>query len=332
MPSVSSTYFPWQMALWQQLQQRHLAQRLPHALLLTGASGLGKLQLAQRFAQSLLCQHPIPASGEPCTTCRSCQLLHAGSHPDYRLLRPEEEDKPIKVDQVRELCTFLGYTPQYGGYKVAVLEPAERMNLNAANSLLKTLEEPPGTCLIMLVSSDPVRLPITVRSRCQTLTLATPNADVALTWLRQQLPDQQGELANMLGAAAGAPLSALRYAQDQPRWQRRRTLAESYAQVSSGRLNPLSAAQLWAQGASLENLGWLVSWQVDAIRLKMNPHPPHLNNPDLRELLRAVAQRHPPQHLFARLDSALQMYRLCSTTQVRADILVESFLSAAAPA
>lgn len=322
---------PWRQQLWQQLQQLRSTQRLPHALLLTGAPGLGKLQLAQHFAQALLCQHPVPATGDACGVCRSCELAQAGSHPDYRLVQPEDHGKPIKIDQVRELCAFLSYTPQYGGYKIALLEPAEQMNINAANSLLKTLEEPPGTCLLVLISANPARLPITVRSRCQTLTLTIPAPDIALPWLQKQLPDHR-ELANMLEAAAGAPLLALRYAQDQQRWQRRRALAENYAQVSSGRLNPMQAAELWAQGEVLENVRWLVSWQVDVIRLKMSAQPPRLTNPDLRGLLRGLAERHTPQRLFAALDASLQIYRLCSTTQVRPDLLFEAFFSDVASA
>ncbi len=322
---------PWHEPLWRQLQQSRSAQRLPHALLITGAPGLGTLQLAQQFAQALLCQQAQPASAAACGVCRSCQLAQAGSHPDYRLVQPQESGKPLKIDQVRELCAFLAYTPQYDGYKIAILEPAEQMNHNAANSLLKTLEEPPGACVLFLVTANPARLPITVRSRCQTLHLPLPAPDVALTWLQQQLPAHR-ELVNVLEAAGGAPLLALRYAQDQERWQRRRALAESYVQIGSGRGNPLQAAELWAQGEVLENVRWLVSWQVDVIRLKMSAQPPRLNNPDLRALLRALAERHTPQRLFAWLDASLHIYRLCSTTQVRADVLLEAFLSEVAAA
>lgn len=318
---------PWHDALWRQLQQRRAADRLPHALLLAGAAGLGKLTFARRLAQALLCASP-DAGGDACGQCRSCRLFQAGSHPDYRLAQPAEDGKVIKIDQVRELCAFLGYTPQYGGCKIALLAPAERLNVNAANSLLKTLEEPPGDCLLLLATAQPGRLPATVRSRCQTVSFSPPAPEIALPWLKARIAGAL-DAAALLEAAGGAPLLALTYA-DSERWQRRRDLAERYEQVMIGRLDPLRAAESWTQGDLAENLRWLVSWQTDVIRLKMSSHPPRLNNPDLRSLLRGWAERQAPQLLFNRLDAALRLRNLCATTQVRADLLLEAFFSDAA--
>ncbi|MFO7642692.1 MAG: DNA polymerase III subunit delta', partial [Candidatus Competibacteraceae bacterium] len=162
---------PWHEPLWRQFQQSRAAGRLPHALLLAGPAGLGKLAFAKRLARALLCETP-DVEGDACGRCRSCRLFQAGSHPDYRMEQPVEEGKAIRIDPIRELCGFLGFTAQYGGYKIALLEPADRLNLNAANSLLKTLEEPPGDCLLLLVTAHPARLPATVRSRCQKVSFA----------------------------------------------------------------------------------------------------------------------------------------------------------------
>ena len=314
---------PWHDALWRQLQQRRIAGRLPHALLLAGPAGLGKLTFARRLAQALLCASP-DTEGDACGQCRSCRLFQAGTHPDYSPVQPAEDGKVIKIDQIRDLCAFLSYTPQYGGCKIALLEPADRLNVNAANSLLKTLEEPPGNCLLLLVTAQPARLPATVRSRCQVLPFSSPAPDIAMPWLKARIAGGL-DAAALLDAAGGAPLAALTYA-DGERWRRRQELAEGYEQVLAGRLDPIRAAESWMQGDVAENLRWLVSWQMDVIRLKMSPYPPRLSNPDLRSLLRGWAERQAPLLLFDRLDTILRLYALCATTQVRADLLLEAFL------
>ena len=153
--------YPWQENLWQQLAGR--AQHA-HAYLLHGPAGIGKRALAERLMARLLCLSP---SGlDACGNCKSCHLLAAGTHPDNFVLEPEEADKPIKVDQVRELVEFVVQTAQLGGRKVVLLEPAEAMNLNAANALLKSLEEPSGNTVLLLISHQPSRLLPTIKSRC----------------------------------------------------------------------------------------------------------------------------------------------------------------------
>lgn len=333
---ISDEPLPWHEDLWQQLQQRRASGRLPHALLLTGPAGLGKVVFAHRLAQGLLCESP-DTEGNACGDCRACHLFQAGSHPDYTVIHPEEEHKStednsskkkskvIKIDQIRDFCAFLGYTSQYGGYKIVLLEPADRLHINAANSLLKTLEEPPGNSLLLLVTAQPARLPATVRSRCQVIRFNPPSSEVAVPWLASRLSGKL-EPAVLLGVANGAPLEALAYA-DSERWHRRQELMVSYEQAIVGQIDPIRAAETWVQGDLTENLRWLISWHVDLIRLKMSPGSTHLNNPDLRPVLRDWMVQQSPLRLFERLDAAIRLHALCMSTQANMQLLLEVFFS-----
>lgn len=189
--------YPWQQDVWQRL--RGLRSRLPHALLLKGAQGIGKFDLAMNFAQSVLCEQPQP-DGAACDVCPSCHWFRQEFHPDFRLIQPEalatnEETsgegskKParqITVDQIRELAEFTNLSAHRGGYRVVLVSPAEAMNTNAANALLKTLEEPPGQLLFILVTHKPQHLLPTILSRCHALAIAMPSARISINWLEQQ--------------------------------------------------------------------------------------------------------------------------------------------------
>ncbi len=173
--------YPWLAYAGERLARNAEGGRRAHALLVSGPRGLGKVDLALREAAALLC-----LSGErpACGRCRSCQLMAGGAHPDFRQVTFEVNDKGqlrsvIAVDQIRDLIASLQLTNSLSALKVAVIHPAEAMNRNAANALLKTLEEPAGDLVLMLVASDDARLPATVRSRCQVIGVRQPDADDA---------------------------------------------------------------------------------------------------------------------------------------------------------
>ncbi len=315
---------PWHQTLWDQLDQRRVAGRLPHALLLTGASGLGKIRFAERLAHGLLCG--TPTADGPCGQCKSCRLLAAGSHPDFTRLSPLEPGKPIQVDQIRALGEYLTGTSQYGGHKIALLVPAERMNVNAANSLLKTLEEPPAGSLLLLVTAIPARLPATVRSRCQTLAFRRPATRLALDWLGERTRQADPEL--LLALAGGAPFTALEMAESQ-HLERRRDLLGWLTQVSAGKADPVQAAECWRQGEPLVNLRWLVEWHGDMIRLKMAGQASRLSHPDLRQDLEGLSRGLSVAELFRRLDEVMRLYQL-RDTQVSGQMMMEAFLGSCA--
>ena len=314
---------PWQHSQWERVMQSKSAGRLPHALLCSGPRGLGKRRFAEGLAQSLLCSNPA-LDGSPCNTCRSCRLSRAGNHPDYSLVEPLEAGKPILVDQIRELCAFLGYTSQGGGWKIALLAPAERMNVSAANSLLKTLEEPPAGSLLLLVTAAPARLPATVRSRCQTLIFQTPAPEQAVAWLTAHTGSAAAEAGLLLSLSHGAPLTARDYAKGDY-LARRQVLFNSYWAVVTGKADPVSTAEGWVKDDAAEQLRWLIGWHMDMIRLKMTAQPPQLLNPDWQDALRRLAAGLPAQTLFRRLDAAIRLHSLC-VTQVNLQLMIEEFL------
>jgi DNA polymerase III subunit delta' len=286
---------PWLDDPWQSLLTAIRADRLGHALLLTGPAGIGKRRLADLLAAALLCERPEPTTGLPCGQCADCRLLAAGNHPDLTRLVPDPESKTheIKADAVRELCTSQALTTSRGRRAVFRIAPAEAMNRVAANGLLKTLEEPSASTLMLLVSEAPGGLLATIRSRCQRVSLALPPAAQALPWLRARVPPGL-DAERLLAVAHGAPLRALALASAELLAAREGCL-QGLSEVAAGAADPVGVAQAWqAQDPALV-LDWLAGWISDALRLALDADVKHLTNPDHRERLIAIAARVPPQ-------------------------------------
>ena len=204
LPPVSAP-LPWQDESWSRYNQQLADDSLPHALLLTGLPNSGKARLALALARLLLCQSP--SGGLNCGKCHPCELSAVGSHGDFRWLQPEEKSRTIKIDQIRETVQFATKTAGFGSRKVMVLAPADAMNANAANALLKSLEEPsPGTYLV-LVCDQLHGVPATIRSRCQIVKLPTPSNEASMAWL-DQITGNTDESAKLLDLADGMPLLA----------------------------------------------------------------------------------------------------------------------------
>lgn len=199
--------------VWSGLQSRR--SKLPHSLLFIGQKGLGKFELARRFAASLLCESPT-IDGLPCGKCLACNWFEQGNHPDFRLLQPDAlgdeavvEDgkkKPsqqITIDQVRALDEFFNIGTHRGGLRIILVNPTEAMNRNAANSLLKTLEEPAPDTLFLMVSSEPMRLLPTIRSRCQAVPVPVPATKLAQKVLADEGVTQPERWLAMAGGLPG---------------------------------------------------------------------------------------------------------------------------------
>ena len=209
-----------------------LASHRGHALLVQGSDGVGVLPFSLTLAQAWLCEAmPVQQASGPCGRCGSCRLVQSHLHPDLQVLMPEllrrqhewlrvddkeSEDskrkpsKQIRINEVRSVIDWVYKTSARGRAKVVVVHPAESLNLQAANALLKTLEEPPPGTRLILSCADPALLLPTVRSRCQQMRLATPPAADATAWLHAQGVAQPEVL---LAASSGRPLDAFGLAQ-----------------------------------------------------------------------------------------------------------------------
>ena len=298
--------YPWTEQQWQQLQARREQGQLPHALLLCGARGLGKRDFAISLAKSLLCATP-KQDGTACGQCRHCQQFEAGSHPDYYLLEPEESGKQIKIDQVRQLSQALALVSHQGGYRVVIIHPAENMNLAAANSLLKTLEEPPQNTMLLLVSAQPSLLPATILSRCQNVTFSAPERTNSINWLKNEHSIDAQDANILLAIARNAPLSALECAKSD-QIELRNTLFRSLLDIANDDQSALQAVKPWLKLDLFEPINWLYGWISDLIRARLMPDA-QLYNQDLSKDLHNLAQRVDLKGLFGLQDEVNQVLR-----------------------
>jgi DNA polymerase-3 subunit delta' len=265
MTGVEVPRYPWHAGLWGALTARH--DRLPHAVLLHGQPGVGKRALALRLARALLCVQTVPAEAggiDACGRCKSCELFVAGTHPDFLLVEPAEPGKPVTVDQIRALIERLSMRPHTSARQVVVIQPAEAMNLNAAASLLKVLEEPTPGCHFLLVADRPARLPVTVRSRCTHVLVKPPAREEASDWLKTATGLAE-EADTLLALAGGGPLLALDYAQSGFSEQRRRMLRDA-EDLACGRADPVACAGQWASYDVERALDWLYGLTTDLVK------------------------------------------------------------------
>ena len=200
--------YPWHETQWQQLAAHW--QNRPNAWLFTGKENTGKTEFARFVAQALLCESP-KSGHEPCGECASCHLFSQNTHPDFYELTPEIPEGEaigrkllqIKIDAVRDIVENIYLTAVRGGLRVVLVHPAESMNTQAANGLLKALEEPPQHVVFLLVTHARDKLLPTIKSRCRQMVLPSPTHEQAAAYLRQQGVENAEAL---LAFHSGAPL------------------------------------------------------------------------------------------------------------------------------
>lgn len=236
--------YPWFERAWSELNLTNM----PHAILLHGQTGIGKMDFALHLAKALVCE--TTHTEKPCCQCEACHWFDTGNHPDFLGIVPENQahllpreemagddgldDKPkkgrkkveddsekadkklstvIKVEQIREALDGITTSPHRGIQRVVLINPVETLNPFSANTLLKTLEEPPESTLFILVSDRLDRIMPTIRSRCRLLALGRPATDVSLAWLSSEvaaagIKASQAEIEKVLSESGGAVMDA----------------------------------------------------------------------------------------------------------------------------
>ncbi|WP_374439532.1 DNA polymerase III subunit delta' [Pseudomonas panipatensis] len=315
--------YPWQRALWQQLSGR---ARHAHAYLLHGPAGIGKRVLADHLVAFLLCQHPL--DGAACGQCKACHLLAAGTHPDYFQLQPEEPEKPIRVDQVRELVEFVVQTAQLGGRKVVLLEPAEAMNLNAANALLKSLEEPSGDTVLLLISHQPSRLLPTIKSRCVQQACPLPSAEQSRAWLAAAFPGETPEsLDELLVLAGGSPLTAQRL-QGQGVREQRALVVDGVKKLLKQQVAPGQLAESWNAIPLPLLFDWFCDWALGILRYQLTRDEVGLGLADMRKVVQYLAEKSSQPKVLALQDWLLaQRQKVLNKANLNRALLLEALLA-----
>ena len=218
--------------------------RVPHAVLLSGPAGVGKRAAAAWIAAerlSIETGHRLPQ-----------YPLERPVHADLNWIEPEEGKQGVLIDQIRALVSELQLTSYEGRGKVAVIEPADSLNRNAANSLLKTLEEPPGHALVVLIADRTGHLPATVVSRCQRIHIAPPPEAEAMAWLDRLQPGAPWiEALRMTG---NAPIAAIAAAEQLALGA---VMLDEFSAVGAGRVSPVEVASRWSEMEATFVLDWL---------------------------------------------------------------------------
>ena len=322
---------PWQRDLLQELVAR--GDKLPHALLVHGRSGVGKVEFARTLAQSLLCE--APEHGLACGACHACGWFRHGNHPDFRELLPEsllddatEDEAPdaddkdkkksreIKIDQIRAIADFMMLSTHRDGYRVLLIHPAEAMNLAAANALLKTLEEPAARTVILLVSDQLGRLLATIRSRCQRVLVPSPDTATGVAWLRAQ---GVAKPEDALAAAAGAPLDAVAFG-DADYQAARQAFVAALAEPD---FDFVLTAQNFEKADLSNVLGWMQTWTNDLIGQRMTGNIGH--HRDQAKALERIAGNIELARVF-RFETELRQTRRLINHPLNARLLLEQLL------
>lgn len=266
---------PWLAPATRQLAEAQATGRFPHAILVHEAPGAGGHWLARWALSLMLCG---AAGARPCGLCGSCRGIAVSQHPDCLFVAPEEDSREIRIDQIRQLVQELALTSHGGGYRGAVLQPADALNTNAANALLKTLEEPPPRVLLLLVAVQPARLPPTVLSRCMRLRAPAPAPAACAAWLAEQ--GRGGDWKEAIALVGAAPF-LLRGLDPAALATLKREVEQALAGALAGTLDPGQTADRWGRASDYElRLKATENWLTDRIAMlamRENRNAEHLS-------------------------------------------------------
>ncbi|MEQ1739445.1 MAG: DNA polymerase III subunit delta' [Methyloglobulus sp.] len=319
--TATQNILPWQKRSWDLLCSYIKQDRVPQALLMTGTNGLGKHRLAKQFARSLLCTNRQD-DGLCCGHCNSCLLIKADTHPDLKHIKPDEEKKTISINQIRQVVTDTYLKPQFEAYRVIIISPADVMTGQAANAFLKCLEEPTERTVFILITDKPNKLPATIISRCQKLSVTLPEKKILHEWLKEQgIHNNQDTLINLV---QGSILTTQQLSNNDLLKQRTDCF-DDWVAIAKHTNHPAIISEKWQKLPETELLNWLISWVTDLIKYACLINPRQLCNQDMANSLQELAQRLDLKRLYGLYDRLLINRRLLGT-QINSQIMIEEIL------
>lgn len=305
-----------------QLRKIIAEDKFPHAVIFSGVAGLGKRLIAENCAAAILCENPT--GGEACGVCKSCKLIAAGTHPDFFVVEPEESKSApnIKIAQIRELQTATAVKPMRSERRVVVIDGAELMNNAAANCLLKTLEEPTGQSIFILVTANRAGLLMTVRSRCVTVNFEKiPAAEIATALELRGVEKSRAEIISLV--ADGSLGRALKL-ENSGGYELRESALDFVEKLCAKKI---TVEDIFAKGAEIdkwtrENFSEFVSYVQKILRDVYLSDAAEPLNPDLKARLAKI--KIPAETLFKMLEAGTETQRrLRSNAALR--LLAESY-------
>ncbi len=304
-------------------------ETIGHAYLFVGDEGIGKRLMALRFAQALSCEAP-PSTGQPdsCGRCRACQQIASESYPDLLVIQPEEDkaNPQIKIDQVRDVERHMMYRPLFSSRKICLINDAERLTAGAANAFLKTLEDPPGHSLFILITSRPMKVLATVRSRCLTLRFfpaSSSQVEGALA-LKQALPSEDAKfLSQVSGNRIGIALQT-DIAQTKEHYLQFFELCANETMTSTTELLN-KAEQLSKAESTADMLDWLSHGLRDLLLARIGaPEDLLLHHSSLSKIQQLVEDIDPDQ--LSDLCESLYVLEQAPTRNLNGQLVLENFL------
>lgn len=315
---------PWLHAPLSQLHARFKKGRLPHALLVHAAPGMGKRLLVEALVAVLLCENrgeeiseqaKQEASEEPggeataslaCGDCNSCLQLASGNHTDYRLLIPPEDKQSIVVDDTRSFINWTLLTSNSkSGVKIGVVDSVDVMNRSAVNSLLKTLEEPAAGTIIICIANWPGSLPATITSRCQMVPVPKGTASEVEQWLSGAGVDNA---AVALQRADGSVFQAFN-SQAPGRQEQQARLQRSFCDIVSARAGIAVWVERLAKESPTDCLEAYLSYTADILRVSQGAEK-YCRNPDLIDMWKSTAPLLSTEQWFALFDRLQALHRI----------------------
>lgn len=315
--------YSWHLKTWDKFANACARDHLPHAMLLSGANGVGKLVFAERMVKSLLCINPSGENRQACNNCQGCKTYESGANPDFMKIQLLEGKQQIGIDQIRRLSDFLVFSRSFDAYRVVLINPVEKMNQNAANSLLKSLEEPADNTVIILTATHLSNIIPTIISRSQLLSIPLPTKGQALDWIKPQIPDAK-IAEELLELSAGSPLLAIKI--DAETLKSKDDFAKDILNILNENSSVTDIAKKWEKYEQSILLDWQLSWVQDILKEKLAPNRAikHVDSAkNIQHSLKEKLSKKMHWHLYDKLLSKKQIIH----TSVNPLINLESMLS-----